>query len=340
MVSRLTTYTLDVQLTLDDNNQIQYKLYRKKTDSRLYLKTDSFHPHHVFKSVIFSQMIRVIQRNSQDLTCVEDLAELKQDLKRSGHSDTTLEDTEPKAVLRVIENELYEEVRSADREINNKLVFSVKYFQEVQELKRLVNSVREDIKHLAGDVQITFALRKQPSIGDTVVRNRRLSDPPQFVDNTAEDEPADQKCHGKGCLSCPQLFNSNDVIFVNGIELKLDFRLTCKDKYVIYFAQCQICLKASNDCNEVAYFGQTTIPFHLRMNGHRDKFKINSNLYFEKSALSMHCYLRHRSQFSMSFFKLGIVKKVRPVDLDREEDKIVSKFRTKIWGLNRIVVVR
>ena len=38
--------------------------------------------------------------------------------------------------------------------------------------------------------------------------------------------------------------------------------------------------------------------------------------------------------------RLGIVKKVRPVDLDREEDKIVSKFRTKIWGLNRIVVVR
>ena len=42
----------------------------------------------------------------------------------------------------------------------------------------------------------------------------------------------------------------------------------------------------------------------------------------------------------MSFYKLGIVKKVKPVDLDREEARLIDKFRTKIWGLNRIVVVR
>ena len=33
---------LDVKLTLDDNNQVQYQLYKKDTDARLYLKTDSF----------------------------------------------------------------------------------------------------------------------------------------------------------------------------------------------------------------------------------------------------------------------------------------------------------
>ena len=42
----------------------------------------------------------------------------------------------------------------------------------------------------------------------------------------------------------------------------------------------------------------------------------------------------------MEFFKLGIMKKVRPIELDREEDKIISKYRTNIHGLNRIVVVR
>ena len=68
---------LDVQLTLGEDNQIEYKLFKKETDARLYLNTDSFHPQHVFRSVVFSQMIRVIQRNSKDVTCVEDLAELK-----------------------------------------------------------------------------------------------------------------------------------------------------------------------------------------------------------------------------------------------------------------------
>ena len=127
---------------------------------------------------------------------------------------------------------------------------------------------------------------------------------------------------------------------VNGSELKLDFNLTCKDDNVIYFARCEICYNVSNTCNDIDYIGQTFTPFHIRMNGHRDKFKINSSLAFEKSALSMHCYLKHRSDFNMNIFKLGIIKKCRPRDLDREEDKLVDKYRTKIWGLNRIVVVR
>ena len=42
----------------------------------------------------------------------------------------------------------------------------------------------------------------------------------------------------------------------------------------------------------------------------------------------------------MDFFKLGIIKKVRPLDLDREEDKFILNYRTKIMGLNRIVVVK
>ena len=97
-------------------------------------------------------MMRVIQRNSQDETCVGDLEELKQDLQRSGHNEVVLEETEPMAVQRVIENELYDK---HDRIPKDKLVFSVKYFKEVNQLKRLVHSVRDDIKHLVGDVQTT-----------------------------------------------------------------------------------------------------------------------------------------------------------------------------------------
>ena len=52
----------------------------------------------------------------------------------------------------------------------------------------------------------------------------------------------------------------------------------------------------------------------------------------------MHCFLEDKEQFSMQFFKLGLVKKVRPVELDRLEDKCIQKFRTRIWGLNRIAV--
>ena len=257
---------------------------------------------------------------------------------KSGHNEENIIETEPKAVLRTIEHDLYEGNR-LPKPVSDKVVFSVKYFKEVNELRKLVHSAGDDIKQLCGEVQILFALRKAPSIGNTVVRNRRLSEGPGNRDLNISG-PIDQSCGGKGCLTCPYLFNSDDTILINGGELKLDFNLTCKDSGIIYVAQCQICNKLSSKLKEDTYLGQSVTPMHIRMNGHRNKFKIDSALAFEKSALSMHSFLVHKSDFSMNNFKLGIVKKVRPNDLDREEDNIVDKFRTKIWGLNRIVVVR
>ena len=61
---------------------------------------------------------------------------------------------------------------------------------------------------------------------------------------------------------------------------------------------------------------------------------------YEKSALAMHCFLEHKSLFDLKLFKLGIVKKVIPTVIDREEDKLINKHQTNIWGINRIVVVR
>jgi hypothetical protein len=324
---------LDVTLTLNANNTIEYKLYKKDTDARLYLQTDSFHPPHVFNSVIFSQMIRVIQRNSQDHTCVEDIAELKADLMKSGHDEDVVEEVEPLAAQRAIENELYTDHQTPKTQ-EQQLVYSVKYFKEVDQLKQLVHSVRADIVELCGDTKITFALRKQPSIGNTVVRNRKLSE------SVFTPVVKSQKCGSPRCQTCPYLFNHDDEIIVNGIVLRLDFNLSCKDQHVIYVAQCQLCNKLARVLKDDTYFGQTIQEMHCRMNGHRNKFVIDSNLIFEKSALSMHCFLAHKNEFNMSHFKLGIVKKVKPVDLDRDETFYINKFRTNIWGLNRISVVR
>ena len=49
-------------------------------------------------------MIKIIERNSQDHTCAEDLNELKDDLTRCGHNSDKLEEIEPKVVLRALEN--------------------------------------------------------------------------------------------------------------------------------------------------------------------------------------------------------------------------------------------
>ena len=92
--------------------------------------------------------------------------------------------------------------------------------------------------------------------------------------------------------------------------------------------------------NEDTYFGQTLTAAHTRFNGHRSKFKVDSKLSYTKSALSEHCFHKHSNHFELSVFKIGFVKSCRALDLDREENRFISKFRTDIFGLNRMKVIK
>ena len=311
---------------MDEENKIHYRLYRKETDARLFLNPTSYHPHNVFSSVIFSQMIRVIERNSKTTTCGEDLEELKKDLKNSGHSQQMIEKLEPKAFTRVFENKIEDTI---DKPNKSSLVFSLKYFKDVDKLKDLVFKMKEDISALCGDQKIVFAIRKHESIGNTIVKNRKLSSCSQ-----EDDDKSSQKCEGRGCKTCPMVFDENEIR-VNGQLCKLDTNLDCKSKNILYLAQCQLCDEFDN-----TYFGQTMTAGHVRMNGHMVKFCINESKSYEQSALSLHSFEKHHDQFSLSNFKVGFVKCVKPQNLDREEDILILKFKTHIWGLNRIKVKR
>ena len=328
---------LDLQLYLDTEGQIQYSLFRKKTDARQYLNTSSFHPPQVFESVAFSQMLRVIKRNSNDETCVSDLDELKSDLSRCGHSSQRLEELEPKAVERAIRNDL----QPRDEKVvttNNNLVFTTKYFKEVKELKKLVHSMKDDIAALVGETRIIFALKKHESVKDNVVKNRALSRGTTGTNISTGRYPETQACGGKGCKTCPLLFSSGEKVMVNGKEVILDSKLSCKDKNVIYIAQCIVC--AGNLGGECSYFGQTSTEVRTRFNGHRSSFKINDVNSYTKSALSQHSFDTHPDKFSLEYFKVGFVKQCKAENLDREEHRLISLFRTNLFGINRIKVIR
>ena len=328
---------LDVSLYLDSEGQIQYSLFRKKTDARQYLNTASFHPPQVFESVAFSQMLRVIKRNSSDETCVKDLEELRTDLSRSGHCPDKLEELEPKAVERALVNVSQIKPTRSDKPASS-LVFSTKYFKEVRSLKKLVHDLKEDISRLIGETRIIFALKKHESISDYVVKKRALSRGATQSEDKSKQEPSSQACGGKGCKTCRLVFNPGEKVMINGKEVFLDKRLTCRDKNVIYIAQCSLC--AGKEGGECSYFGQTTTEARKRFNGHRSCFKIDPHKSYAKSALSQHCFHEHPESFGLEYFKVGFVKKCTALDLDREEHRLISLFRTNIFGINRIKVIR
>ena len=76
---------------LDAEGLIQHKLYRKPTDSRLYLKTHSFHSAHVFSGIAKSQMMRVKKRNSIPEQAEKDVDDLFKDLVKCGHKQEDLD---------------------------------------------------------------------------------------------------------------------------------------------------------------------------------------------------------------------------------------------------------
>ena len=146
-----------------------------------------------------------------------------------------------------------------------------------------------------------------------------------------------------------------DPITVNGIHVRLDPKLSCKSKNVIYLAQCMVCqqkradLAAELDTTidnvivEDSYVGQTVSEARTRMNGHRSAFKCNSDgdyKDYQKSALSQHCFEQHSGHMSLTAFRLGLIRSCNAAQLDREENRFISKLRTEVIGLNRIKVVR
>jgi hypothetical protein len=251
-------------------------------------------------------MIRIIERNSQDHTCVEDLGELKEDLAKCGNSASKLEEIEPKAVCRVLESSGVAS-RTTESKKQDSLDFSVQHSRDNNELKKLIHDLEPDIKRLCGDIRIIFATRKHPSIGNRIAKNRQLAKQQHPV----TPKKTSLKCYGPGCKTCPVLYDFNTRISVNGLELQLDRFLTWKDKHIIYVAQCQLC--SQEDGREVTYFGQTLTPFHTRLNGHRNKFVIDDRALCEHSALSMHSYPEHRHIFSFETLKFGNVRKTKPI---------------------------
>ena len=307
---------LDLTIYIDDYNKIHHKLYIKPTDARSYLNPGSFHPSHVFNSIPFSQMIRVIKRNTKDESCKDDLDLLKADLIKSGYSEDLLVTMKKKAFERV---KTPKPKPSMD---NNTIIFSVDYFADFSSFKKIIKDVEQDIKAVFGNISVMVATRKCSSVGNLVVKNKPLCIP----DNINTDS---QKCGTAKCKICPLMISTNSVK-INNKKLSIPQNVNCKTKGVIYLCIC-------NKCNDnSAYFGQTVQKQQDRMSGHREKFCIDK---YKKSSLSMHSYDTHDGDLTLADFSIAIVKKVPPRRLNREEYIFIDKFDTQTKGLNRYQVI-
>ena len=240
-------------------------------------------------------MIRIIQRNTTEETCSEDLNNLKEDLINSEYDKKSLDITQSKAFDRVtISN-------TQSTSVKDTIIFPMDYFADFEAFKKVLNAVEEDLKPLFDNLKIKTACRKGTTIGNLVVKNKGLC-----IQNKLTGS---QKCGGKRCMICP-LMITTDTVLINNEELKIPKNLNCKSKNCVYLCLCKKC-----DINN-AYFGQTIQEQHNRMTGHRQKFNM---INYTKSGVSMHAYDTHDGELSLNDYNIAVISKVPPTKLNREE---------------------
>ena len=304
---------LEVSPYLDEDNKIQYKGFTKPTDSKRYLNPKSFHPRAVFDSIPYSQLLRTVRNNSKEETRNAELEQRVKDFAASGYDPNVLETIKAKVITR---NSVHGATNSTD-DTEEELVFPVHYFDKIKEFKSVVHSLKDEIKELIGDTKVMFAIKKQSSIGNTMVLNKQLS-----TKNTTTNG---QKCNAPGCMQCP-LVNQERRLMINGIPLTVPRFLNCKSKSIIYLWLCNL-------CDDEPYFGRTIQACRNRTSGHRSCF--NNEDKVDKSALSMHAKECHQNNFSLNNFSVAVVRKVSPQQLRRQEFKFIDKFMAASKGLNR-----
>ena len=76
---------LDIQYKFELNGKLTTDLYRKPTDANRYLEYSSFHPRHVFRSIVYSQGLRYRRIINDDSTLIQRLGELRQAFIRSSY---------------------------------------------------------------------------------------------------------------------------------------------------------------------------------------------------------------------------------------------------------------
>ena len=127
---------LDVNVSIDSNNIIRTKIFRKPTDSRNYLHFYSYHNHHTFKGIVYSQMLRVIRLTSEANDQIIALEEMMDDFRRRGYPGNLLSYNREK-VLNLDRNDLLQANgnRVNDNSTEEVAILSTKYSPFVNKFK-------------------------------------------------------------------------------------------------------------------------------------------------------------------------------------------------------------
>ena len=228
-------------------------VYSKPTDKHQYLSPSICHLKHCFKSIPFSQAIRVKRICSTVETTKQRLGDLRHHLKRRGYNDKVIKSGFSKA-SEINRNDLLE---YKEKKINKRVPLVLTYHPSLEKISGIVRHHWKEIEKSETLAKLfpeppVVAFRRPKSIKDTLVR-AAVSRPSSTVGQC-------KPCGDKRCKCCLQLQHAQ--VFhskTTGKEYKIFCNVNCKTPNVVYLLDCHVCGSQ--------YVGESVQPFNKRMNG-------------------------------------------------------------------------
>lgn len=245
---------LDTTVYIDKNRKLQTKVYRKPTDSHLYLHYNSCHPKHQKDSIAYSQAIRLRTICSTEINYQKAANELLKFLTSRGHPHTKVKTAIQKAGL-ISRIELLKMKKTPTKPI---IPFIIEYNPHNLRASGFLREAKDLFSHRACNRKfhmnnIIIAYKRGANLRDVLTSS---SFPKEKTRNIS------RPCMRLSCNTCENIVITDSITSLhNGKKFKIKGNNTCQSRNVVYAIMCPICSKL--------YIGETGRTASERLRDHK-----------------------------------------------------------------------
>lgn len=272
-ISEKEIHLLDIEIFIEDD-QFHTREYRKQTASNSYVKFGSAHPHHCFKGIVKSQLLRLRRLCSRDCDFHEAVVLLRQRCLNSGYCEEMVDNILQQAhtlqrnlvpVPKLEENEI--------RSIKWVVLSGTPYEKDIETFATRVNKTLTHHK-----IRLDIVKSTGSSLGNLLFQNNIKGN---------FSKPCSRRCDV--CSNNVRNDNINVESPTNGRSYPTNANLTCTD-CGIYCISCS-CLSL--------YIGKTTTQFNQRFREHFQQSRTSAVLEHSRA-----CSIgKLKTDFSIQFLE-------------------------------------
>jgi len=274
---------LDICIYVGEDGFLKTKTFFKETDTHQLLHTASFHPRHVFKGLVKSQLIRFKRLSSTAEDYNSTCKVLFSFLKKRGYKQCQLR----KQQYQVWFGSSATDGRAKDNQLDSRIPIVVDFCRAGTNLvKKYRNILKND--DYGKNIGFITAYRNGPNLKRRLVKSKLYN---------AGREGAFRGCSSARCLACRlhapptktcKIENSNaSYVIRNDID--------CNTSNVIYVVTCDKCKKQ--------YVGETSRCIRDRLNDHKSDIKNR-----RKTPLATHFLQPDHSTFNLKITPIEVVE--------------------------------